>query len=508
MSILAEKPERLCIVQDRFDQAAYREMLEQSEKLKSLVDEGGAGLNTFPDLMNDIFAALYKVAPELRDITRVADAHAYHHGLLERMIGLREYEELRAYTRMDEVGAAIGCCSLGQTVLKEIDQETKDAINQTDQTSQESEQLQDQLAALNDLQGTAQDHGQPGAAQDLAKMIKETSKRRTKAQAAARKAAEIIQQKLATQGNMLRQIVRKGTQQALDEAKETMESLSAWGSEPGQVQKLDYKERFRMAQIVRNSPKLQQIAKFAGRFKQLALTKQKTKFNTARDEVYSVGLGSDLSRILPSELVLISKPATKPVFYKKLLEGKLLSYELKGKERLGKGPIIVCEDQSGSMNGDKEIWAKAVSLALLDIANLQKRDFAHVAFASKGKSLTTFCPKGKCEPFTAIALAEYFFGGGTDFETALTEVRGILSRDEFKKGDVIFVTDGQCKVSDEFLEEFLQSKEEKETVIYGILIEGSDADREGLTKFCDQVIPVQNFLQESQTVAENLFSAI
>ncbi|MFH1147483.1 MAG: hypothetical protein V1736_07225, partial [Pseudomonadota bacterium] len=119
-----------------------------------------------------------------------------------------------------------------------------------------------------------------------------------------------------------------------------------------------------------------------------------------------------------------------------------------------------------------------------------------------------FCPKGKCEPFTAIAIAEYFFGGGTDFETALSEARGILSRDEFKKGDVVFISDGQCKVSDEFLEEFLQSKAEKKTVIYGILIEGSDQDREGLTTFCDQVIPVQNFLQESQTIGENPFSTI
>ncbi|HEC99051.1 MAG TPA: hypothetical protein ENN18_01520 [Proteobacteria bacterium] len=506
MSLLDLKLQKHCIIQDRFDQAAYREVLDQADNLRSLVENGEQQLATFFDLGMDIFAALYKVSPELRDARDVHRSHIYHHGLIERMMGLKEYEELRSYTRMDEVGSALGCCCLGQTILQEIDQETRDAVNQAHNALEQSEKLQEQAASLEELQKLAENQGQNDLAGDLSRQLREAHKDLQKARQRARISLQAIEDKLQSQGNQMRQSIRRGMKKALDEARETAGCLSGWGVEPGQVQKMDFRERLWLAQKIKESPKLKRLAELAGRFKRLAVTRQKTKFRPSRDEIYDVELSSDLNRILPSELALLCRANTRKIFYRNFLEGKLLSYKLRGKEKLGRGPIIVCEDQSGTMKGEREIWAKALSLGLLDIAHLQKRHFAHIAFSSESECITTVCPKGQAHPGTVIALAEHFFSGGTDFETPLAEAMRILQQDEFKNGDVIFVTDGQCSVSEDFLENFLEVKKRKETSIYGILI--GSAEDAALREFSDQVTTITDLLQQGYNTAENIFSTV
>ena len=65
----------------------------------------------------------------------------------------------------------------------------------------------------------------------------------------------------------------------------------------------------------------------------------------------------------------------------------MLQYRLREDEQKGKGPMVVCIDVSSSMQGDKELWAKAVSLTLMDIARRQRRLFRAVLFSSGPESL-------------------------------------------------------------------------------------------------------------------------
>jgi uncharacterized protein with von Willebrand factor type A (vWA) domain len=63
-----------------------------------------------------------------------------------------------------------------------------------------------------------------------------------------------------------------------------------------------------------------------------------------------------------------------------------MQYDLIGHETEGQGPIIIAIDESGSMTTDYggmtgEVWSKAVMLALLSIARLQKRDLAVIHFS-------------------------------------------------------------------------------------------------------------------------------
>jgi hypothetical protein len=74
-------------------------------------------------------------------------------------------------------------------------------------------------------------------------------------------------------------------------------------------------------------------------------------------------------------------------FTRRFLDGQLLLYSLRGIEEKGRGPVIVCLDGSSSMMGDKEIWAKALTLTLLEIARRQRRLFRSICFSSAGSPL-------------------------------------------------------------------------------------------------------------------------
>ena len=100
-----------------------------------------------------------------------------------------------------------------------------------------------------------------------------------------------------------------------------------------------------------------------------------------------------------------------------------MEYKLNSNNEKCKGPIVCCIDTSGSMSGNREMWSKAVAIAMLEIAHNQKRDFAGILFSNKVSfNSPIIIPKDNIEPNKVLELAESFSGGGTDFEEPLREV--------------------------------------------------------------------------------------
>ena len=118
----------------------------------------------------------------------------------------------------------------------------------------------------------------------------------------------------------------------------------------------------------------------AGRFKRIAASKRRQKVRHGADEVTDIEMGADLGRLLPSELVKLTHRTHRMLLLKNLLERQAMQYQLVGNEPLGKGPLVVLLDKSGSMDGPRDIWATALSLALLDQAHRERRTFALLAF--------------------------------------------------------------------------------------------------------------------------------
>ncbi|MDO8726576.1 MAG: hypothetical protein Q7J35_10960, partial [Candidatus Methanoperedens sp.] len=237
------------------------------------------------------------------------------------------------------------------------------------------------------------------------------------------------------------------------------------------------------------------MAQVIGRMRRLAVHKQKTRLNQSRDEIHNVGIGNDLSRVLPIELAQLRHPVARAEFKRKFVEGKLMQYELKGTEKQGKGPIIVCCDNSGSMSGDREVWSKAVALALLEVASMQKRAFVCIHFGGPLDKLKVVeIAVGDKNILTkAVEIAEFFLDSdGTAFEPALTRAAESVASQTYQKADVVFITDGQAPVAPEFLVDFLDLKGRREFRVFGVPIQSRDIST--LKEFSDEMIQVNELL--------------
>jgi uncharacterized protein with von Willebrand factor type A (vWA) domain len=170
---------------------------------------------------------------------------------------------------------------------------------------------------------------------------------------------------------------------------------------------------------------------------------------------------------------------------------------MRGSEKVGKGGIVFCMDNSGSMAGLPEMWSKAVGLATLAIAKEQKRSFYGIHFGSAWE-LECFDFR-RVEDMTldrVLDFAEFFFGGGTDFMVPLTKAHSILLEEEadkgFIEGDIVFVTDGICAVRNDWLEHFQDEKARLGFRTWGILI--GTTPRAPLTDICDTVVTLRDMV--------------
>ena len=139
---------------------------------------------------------------------------------------------------------------------------------------------------------------------------------------------------------------------------------------------------------------------------------------------------------------------------------------------------IVCLGGSASTEGENAAWGKALALAVQDICAHEGRKFALIRFSGDDQIRTDRFLPGQYTADDLLSAAEHFFDGGTDFETPLREALRLISEEEFENADILFITDGQCSVSDELsgqLQEAIQNA--RCTVIYLLL----DADSPGMT---------------------------
>lgn len=470
---MTSEPSRLTIRGDAFDQATWRETILETEGL--IPPACQQQLGTCAELAEDLFRALYKYAPELRPDAEIHPGWLHNRSLVEKAQSMPEYEALRGFTKLDALYAAASASTMLQTVLAEVD--AKD-LDKWREQAEEAQAQQNQLRELEDALAKQPPPPEGGEAsperQELESKRQELESKVQQAQAAQRDLTKAIQQHAESTTGSMRAAIQSGLKKAAEEARDLQEFASGYGTEPGQLKRVPFKERVELAKRLKDNPKLAQVAREIGRIRRLAFAMQQKRVKKVPNEIVGVTLGDDLQDALTSELALLSDPDLEDQFWLKLTQGALLQHEYHGHEKIGKGPIICCYDGSMSMNGAPEVWAKAVTIVLADLARTQGRDFAAIQFGSKGQLKAWRIVKGKTteqERLQAtLEIAEYWFAGGTDFETPLDEAVRILKESAFKKADVLFVTDGECRVSEEWLRGYNAVKKAKEFRVWGVLI--------------------------------------
>ena len=262
------------------------------------------------------------------------------------------------------------------------------------------------------------------------------------------------------------------------------------------------------ASVLENDKSIKELAEMLGRyrkaekeFEEVEIEKiiVKPKFkprHASKGEVIGIRESDDISSMLPVEIATLANPATKAIFLKKYAEKKLITYDfknqfastenitqkekqLKEKEE-SKGPIIICVDTSGSMQGTPEQIAKTVCFALTKIAISENRKCFLISFSTKMQTLELTDIKSSLEPL--VRFLNMSFNGGTDASPALEEALHKLNSENFKKADILMISDFiMSELSDELMNKIIEAKKNK-TKFHSLVI-GDNQNPEVIKEF-------------------------
>ncbi|MHA2265198.1 MAG: VWA domain-containing protein [Candidatus Thorarchaeota archaeon] len=225
-----------------------------------------------------------------------------------------------------------------------------------------------------------------------------------------------------------------------------------WDHNPGYLKHDLLGKYLELSKLLDKIPQLKELANRLGRYSSLMGEKTWDPTAHGKSEVFSVERSGDIERVLPGELVQLGYSTTKYLFYSKLADKSLLTYELRGEgwtqpEKLERGPVVICIDSSGSMSGLPESIAKAVSLAVAKEANSQSRSVHMILFGSRNETKEFTFNKSENALKSLLGLLNLSFGGGTDFDSALRVALEKLKDEEFRMADVLFITDGYGEIA-------------------------------------------------------------
>lgn len=438
---------------DQYDRRRFQELLNVSEKLMKAKEQGERHFPLFSSLMSDMWAGLFKMKPQLLD--EVSPELTMNQQLMDHIMHDRHYTDFREFTRLDDFASALGASQYSETVLHWIDQQAD--------ARQDIQQARDQYQ-----------QGLDGASEAF---------------------ADAVFSALSEQGHSLSQMLTQAAEQAM-ETKDQVQSLLG-GLQAGQgaaeLMKVPLGDKLLLAEKLSHDRKLREIAMWAGRMKTIARRKQRSKHSESMSRS-GIRQGTDIEHLLPMELGSYASPITKMDFLRRYVEGQTLQYDTQGQEELGKGPIILCLDQSGSMMSQDSV-SKGFALALMSIARKQRRDFALIPFSSSVQE-TLIYKGGKSTVQDMISLATTFLDGGTYFQPPLRKAMELLNQHRFQQADIIFVTDGEATdITSMFLSRWKQLQKERRFSVLTLLLGVESASE--VEGFSDRIVKASSFADES-----------
>jgi hypothetical protein len=186
---------------------------------------------------------------------------------------------------------------------------------------------------------------------------------------------------------------------------------------------------------------VQRVAKLAGRMYASLKGARATKIAGVAGEVYSVEQGRDIGRLLPSTLAMMSDAIYEPVILEQLATRRAPQYAVRGTAKRSKGPLVMAIDESGSMLGARNEWAKAAAVAVARVASEEGRAVSVVHYSTSAERQAL---KSR-DPASVVQMIRRFLDGGTMISLALNvstdEVKALAKKGE-RGADIILVTDG------------------------------------------------------------------
>jgi uncharacterized protein with von Willebrand factor type A (vWA) domain len=307
---------------------------------------------------------------------------------------------------------------------------------------------------------------------------------------------------------------------------------SRWDELRGLLNSAGWQEMLRIRRLIAGLPELVKIIRELGRarptdeddtasqslvevMEQAVALRAETRSVRVPDmpgETRGIHRADRLARMLPAEAMLLGHPRLRLVWHARRAERTLLCYEdddrmtetrlheapvlqprpgLMPAKKLELGPMLVCVDTSGSMQGGSEAVAKAVVLEAMRAAHARGRACRVFAFGGPEEVIEMDLPVDRAGIERATAFLGQSFRGGTDICAPLEKVIAAVEQERWRQADLLFATDGEFGATPALAARLNAVKRELGLRVQGVLI----ADREtvGLLEIADHIFPVRDW---------------
>lgn len=235
-----------------------------------------------------------------------------------------------------------------------------------------------------------------------------------------------------------------------------------WDLQENELSITDGQRMLEWEREFRNNPALRRLCVLMGR--SLFLSRNETLVQVSskssrstvdrsqREEISGIETGDRIEDLLPSERGLLADPELSVLFDIKYAEKRLMCFEKQSYAEIevfeenqtvsaaneALGPVIMCIDTSGSMEGTPETIAKAVALYISLTAHRQHRRCYLINFSVGTRSID-ISPAGGIRGL--MDFLSMSFHGGTDIVPAMREAMDKIGEEEYEKADILAISD-------------------------------------------------------------------
>lgn len=223
-------------------------------------------------------------------------------------------------------------------------------------------------------------------------------------------------------------------------------------------------------------------------------------------ETRSIYRSGRMARMLPSEAMLLTHRRLRLVWHARHAERSLLTYEeddrmretvhervpawrpsprRKPDLRMEAGPMLICVDTSGSMQGGPEAVAKAVVLEAMRTAHAQQRACHVFAFGGPGEIVEL---ELGMDMAGIVQLAQFLgqgFRGGTDVCGPIERVVERLAEERWQLADLLLASDGEFGATPDTIAALARAKADLGLKVLGVLI--GDRKATGMLELADDL---------------------
>lgn len=496
------RPQDLRSVVAGADRISFRSWAEGVRAFpQAAVENERAAATTGGEPVRDAFFLLTAISPRL--VETPPEGARVLHRLLAEAFPTPGFARLRDTCSSDPLVAAYGACQWMQELLREMPQGLEEAMQEAAAAAQEEQAAQERAQALQEMLSALAEEGREPppeltqAAQEAAEAARQAASRRQKAEAEAissleERAAEVrvhlsrAADAAAASGRDAEAAIRGFDLSAGGEGAVSPEAARAW------------------AELLQRMPHLRELARQLGWARRTVAGLWRTSPRARTELVGYRPRELDPEHMAPWELALMT--AVPADWLRRAAEGDVQHREMRGKEKMGRGPLVVVRDESGSMRGLPHALAVAVEWALLEICRREGRPFVSICFSAPGQMRTWRAP-AQPDYEGLLRHLSHFYGGGTEPYQAIAAALAETERaPEMRRADILLISDAQfAPPPPEVVEQVKAARRRRPLHIAAVLAGTSPGP---LGEIASSIVQVKDLLSEKEALREAIAAVV